>query len=375
MKQATEVVIIGGGVIGCSLAYNLRKRGVDVIVLDRGEIGGQASNAAAGLLAPLGPLSGPGPFADLLLASFAMFRELVPELEEASGLCLAYVESGAIRAVRNPKRMAALKKRLEAWQPLGLRMYWLNGDEARRQEPLLAPDICAAVYAPEEAQIVAPQVVKAFAQAAQRLGADIYEHVEVTGLQYNANHTSVTGVTLVGKEPIACKHLVIAAGAWSAQCGSWLNLSIPVQPLRGQMLALAQPIEQPLRHIVFGEAAYLVPRDDHIIVGATKEEAGFALEVTDEGTAWLRGSAAKLLPTLAESRIIAHWAGLRPKTPDTRPILGPAPGWENVTIATGHNSVGIMLSALTGQAIADVVTTGKMPELIRPFLFQFQSGS
>jgi glycine oxidase len=269
--------------------------------------------------------------------------------------------------VRNPKRVAALKKRLEAWQPLGLRMYWLNGDEARQQEPLLAPDICAAVYAPEEAQIIATQVVKAYAQAAQHLGADFYEHAEVTGLQFSANHSSVTGVSLRGREPIACKHLVIAAGAWSAQCGIWLGLSIPVQPLRGQMLALTQPPGQSLRHIIFGEGAYLVPRDNYIIVGATKEEAGFALEVTDEGTAWLRHSAVKLLPVLAQSSIIEQWAGLRPRTPDTRPILGPAPGWENVTIATGHNSVGIMLSALTGQAMADVITTGRIPELIRPF--------
>src|SRR5712692_7100926 len=171
MTHTTDVMIVGGGIIGCAVAYYLRKSNVQVTILDQGEIGGghsvagwgQASSAAAGLLAPLGPLSGPGPLADLLLASFDLFPSLIPELEEASGLHVEYEQTGALRVICNLNRISSLRKRLEAWQPLGLQMHWLNGEEARQREPLLAPDICAAIYVPEESQVKAPQLVKAFA--------------------------------------------------------------------------------------------------------------------------------------------------------------------------------------------------------------------
>src|SRR5262249_8612225 len=150
MSKSSDVVIVGGGVIGCATAYFLRKSGIGVTVLERGEIGAQASNAAAGLLAPLGPLSGPGPLADLLLGSFALFPSLVIELEDVSGIRVEHERTGALRIVRNARRVASLRKRMEEWQPLGLQMYWLSGDEACQREPLLAPDTCAAIYAPEE---------------------------------------------------------------------------------------------------------------------------------------------------------------------------------------------------------------------------------
>ena len=160
MQSATDVIIIGGGVIGCAIAYHLCKLGVEVTVVDAGEIGAEASSAAAGLLAPLGSLSGPGPLADLLLASWSMFPTLVPELAEVSGMGLAYERSGSLRVVRNPNNVVNLRKRMKAWQPLGLEMQWLTGDEARQREPSLAPDITAAIYAPEESQLKAPQVSK-----------------------------------------------------------------------------------------------------------------------------------------------------------------------------------------------------------------------
>jgi len=365
MNRSSEVVIVGGGVIGCAIAYYLRKLDIAVTVLDQGEIGAQASSAAAGLLAPLGSLSGPGPFADLLLASFALFPSLVPELEAASGIQVGYEQTSALRIVRNVKRIASLRKRMEEWQPLGLQMYWLSGDEARQREPLLAPDICAAIYAPEESQIKAPLLVKAFAQAAMNLGAVFYSHREIKGVQ--RHDTRVTGVHTQEGETIACDHLIIATGAWATHCSDWLGFALPVSPLRGQILALRQP-SLPLRYIIFGEAVYLAPKGNGtIIVGATKEEVGFDTHITAGGVAWLLNTATKLTPVLERCPIEALWAGLRPKTPDTHPILGSAPQWENVTLATGHNSVGVLLSAITGQTIAELVATARTPEIIRPF--------
>ncbi len=354
--------------IGCAIAYFLRKRGIGVTVLERGEIGAQASSAAAGLLAPLGPLPGPGPLADLLLGGFALFPELVTELEDASGIRVEYERTGALRTVHNAKRVASLRKRMEEWQPLGLRMYWLSGDEARQREPLLAPDTCGAIYAPEESQVRAPLLVKAFGQAASRLGAVFYGHREINGIQRHG--MKVTGVHTNEGETIACDHLVIAAGAWAARCGDWLGFELPVSPLRGQILSLRQPglPSPPLRHIVFGEAIYLAPKEDGtIVVGATKEEVGFDAHVTADGVIWLLETAMKLAPMLRKSAVEALWAGLRPKTPDGQPILGAAPNWENVTLATGHNSVGVLLSAITGQSVAEFVATGRSPGVIAPF--------
>jgi glycine oxidase len=362
--KTTDVVIVGGGVIGCAIAYFLRKMRIDVTLLERGEIGGQASSAAAGLLAPLGPLSGPGPFADLVLAGFACLSSFIPELEDMSGIHVGYEQTGALRTVRNPQRVAHLQKRLNSWQPLGLQLYWLSGEEARRREPLLDPDICAAIYAPEEAQIQASSVVQAFALAAQRAGANIFPHQEITRLL--TQNEKVTAVYTTHGEEIACNQLIIASGAWAAQCGTWLNVSLPIRPLQGQLLALPQTPCQ-LKHIVFGEGAYLTPRGNTILVGATKEEMGFDLKVTQQGTSWLYSTATRLIPQLSESKIQATWAGLRPKTPDGHPILGVLSPWKNVLIAAGHNSVGIILSAITGQCMAELAATGHISPLIQPF--------
>lgn len=371
MEHKTDVLIVGAGIIGSAIAYNLRKRGVDVMVLDREEAGSQASSAAAGLLAPLGPLSGPGPFADLLLTSFSLFPSLVPELEAASDLQLGYEQTGALRTVRNPKRVSNLKKRLEAWKPLGLTMHWLTGDEARQQEPLLADDVSAAIYAPEESQIQAPQITRAFSTAAQKLGAEFYTHVEV--IDVKSKGEEITGVETDLGETINCSHLILATGSWAAQHESWFNISLPVRPVKGQIISV-QKTTPPLKHIIFGEAAYIALKQERIIIGATKEEAGFNIQTTDEGISWLRDTAIRFIPSMQQSTLLSSWAGLRPGTPDKQPILGPAPHWKNVTLALGHNSVGIILSAITGQTIAELIATGHIPEIIRPFsLERFQS--
>ncbi|MEO6890343.1 MAG: FAD-dependent oxidoreductase, partial [Ktedonobacteraceae bacterium] len=125
MPRTTDVLIVGGGVIGCAIAYYLCQAGAEVILLDQGEVGAEASSAAAGLLAPLGSLTGPGPFADLLLASWSLFPALVADLEEVSGVQIEYEQTGALRVVRNPRNIANLKRRMQAWEPLGLRMDWL----------------------------------------------------------------------------------------------------------------------------------------------------------------------------------------------------------------------------------------------------------
>src|SRR5579883_865469 len=353
MQQETDVAIIGGGIIGCAIAYFLRRRGVEVMVFEKGAIGGRASGAAAGLLAPL-----------LLLAGFAQLTAIAPELEDATGLRLGYERPGALRTVRSQKRLPRLRKRFEAWLPLGLELHWLSGQEARQLEPSLSEEVCAAIYAPQESQIDAVLLTRAWYQAAQRLGAQFFCGQEV--MAFDHQQAQVRGIRLSDHRSIACKHLVLAAGAWTAQWSEELYLSLPVSPLKGQLLTMQQP-EPRLRHIIFGEAAYIAPRGQQLLIGATKEEAGFDDQVTQEGINWLCSTAIRFLPALEYSSVQTSWAGLRPRTPDTRPRLGPAPGWKNVTIATGHNSVGIILSGITGDTIAELIATGQIPEIIAPF--------
>jgi glycine oxidase len=368
MLRRTDIVIVGGGVIGLSIAYHLRRAGAEVCVIERQGIeaaSGGASQAAAGLLAPLGSIARPGAFADLLLASWTALPELIDELHRLTGVDVEYRRTGALRLAREPKAVARLRRRMEIWQPLGLQMSWLSGDEARQHEPLLSPEVRAAIYAPEEGQLKAPRLVRALAAAVRALGGVLYEHMEIRGFVQRAGE--VLAVETGGGPTLACGQLVIAAGAWSARLAPILGTSLPVVPVRGQILALRQP-EPPLQRMVFGEAIYLAPRaDDTLVVGATREQVGFDASVTAGGLAWLLTSALRLVPTLAEAPMERSWAGLRPGTPDQQPILGPLPGWKNVTLATGHGSVGIMLSAVTGQAIAELLSRGRLPAIISPF--------
>lgn len=365
MEQTTDVAIIGGGISGCSIAYFLRKAGVGVTVFDQGDIGAEASSAAAGILSPLGSLSGPGTYADLLLESCSLFADLIPELEATSGGSVEYVQSGTLYIARGPHSVHNLRKRMQEWQPLGQEIYWCDGNLARDYEPSLALDVMAAIYVPQDGQLKAPKLTRAYAQAAAALGATLRDHTEIVDVQRQG--ARVTGITAASGETIACKHLVIAAGAWAARCGVWLDLSLPVVPQRGQILALEQPA-QPLRRAIFGEAIYLGPKQDNtVVIGATKEEVGYDKRLTAGGISWLLSGAIRLAPSLEPCAISQMWAGLRPLTPDHHSILGRAPGYENVSLAVGHGSNGIMLSAITGQSIAALIATGKTPDVIQAF--------
>jgi glycine oxidase len=299
-----------------------------------------------------------------VLAGFATFASLVYELEQATGMHLGYEQTGALRVVRNQKRVAHLRKRWESWQPLGLHIEWLTGEEARRHEPLLADDVTAAIYAPEESQVEAKQVTQAFAQAARNLGAHLLPHHEVTG--FVTQDKRVIGVQTKQGPTFGCGQVIVASGAWATECCSQLATSIPVTPLHGQLLALPS-LASPLRSLVFGEGIYIIPRGPSLLVGATKEERGFDLQADAKGTAWLLETARRLIPQLARSQPTAIWTGLRPKTPDTRPIFGFLPIWDNVAIAAGHNSIGIILSGITAQVMAELLLTGQLSELAQPF--------
>lgn len=374
MKRSADVLIIGGGIIGCSIAYFLRKQGVEVIVLEKGEIGAQASSAAAGLLAPIRPLSQQDPFKTFQLAGLASFSSFVPELEAVSGIKVGYEKTGTLRLLPFEKIVPA-QSWAEAWQHAGYHIEILTPEETYKRESLLFAGLHGAISIEDEAQVVPVQFVQAFTQAALNLGALFYTHTEVVALHRSETGKSIAGIRTDQGDLLTCNQLIIAAGAWSSQWGTWLDVVLPVRPVRGELMAFQQP-SPPIHHIIFDEGVfdedfYLAPKPDGIlVVGATKAEVGFDTLVSEEGASHLRTIAAQMIPALAHSHIQRMWAGLRPKTPDSRPLLGPIPFWENVIIASGHGGFGILLSVITGETISELVMTGEVPEIIRPFVLK-----
>ncbi len=368
IKQATDVAIIGGGVEGCSIAYQLSKVGVQLSVIERAEIAAEASSAAAGLLAPAGVLTGPKAGAALFLASWSMTPALIEEIEAVSGVQVEYLRTGSLHVVTDMDEETHLREYEQVWKAHGADVSWITGKELHQHEPLLHPEIDAALSIPHAASIRPRLMTRAYAEAARKLGAEFYEQREVTG--FRQSDGKVTGVeTRQGgeEEIIDCERVVIATGAWSAQVGCWLGLDIPVFPARGQILSLKQPAT-PLKHTIFGRGLYLVPKvDNTIYIGATVEQVGFDKSNTAGGLAWLFSTAIELLPGLKEAALANIWSGLRPWSADGYPILGKAPGWENVFLATGHGAGGFELSAITGKAMAELLTSGETPALIRPF--------
>lgn len=374
MKCSADVLIVGGGIIGCSIAYFLRKHGVEVIALEKGDIGKQASSAAAGLLAPLRPLAPYDPFKALQLASLARFAAFVPELEAASGINVSYERTGTLRLLPVEK-IAHVNTWAEAWRRAGYHIEVLTPEETYRREPLLTPGIHGAISIADESQVVPKQMVEAYAQAALNLGALLYTHTEGVALQRAATGNRITGIWTKQGDLLIADQFIIAAGAWSARCGTWLDVTLPVRPVRGELLALKQP-SPPVEHIIFDEGIidediYLAPKPNGtLVVGATKADAGFDTSVSEEGALHLHTIATQIMPALAHYSTQRMWAGLRPKTPDSRPLLGPIPSWENVIIASGHGGFGILLSVITGSTISELVTTGQIPEIIRPFVLK-----
>jgi len=360
-----DVVVVGGGVIGCAIAYYLTQAGVGVTIVERGEIGGEASGAAAGMLAPLSESPRPGPFVDLCLTSLRLFPALADALREETGIDIEYLPSGILRVALSEDEEGELHHRLEWQSALGgsLSLEWVDGEALRRLEPRLGR-ARGALYSPQEHQVSAGRLTQALAQAAARRGAVIQQGVAVTGLL--ANGRRVVGVgTSAGR--VSGGHVVLAAGPWTGAFGRRLGVPLPVRPVRGQMLAFAD-FALPLRHIVWGEAAYLVPKaNGFLFVGATVEDVGFRSGTTVRGQSALRRSARSLVPSLAHSEVASSWAALRPGSPDGLPILGPVPGWDGLSVAGGHYRNGILLAPITGRLMAQLLTDGKTEMALAPF--------
>jgi glycine oxidase len=363
--RSADAIVVGGGVVGCSVAYALARERLSVVLLEADDIASGASGAAAGMLAPVSEAASPGPLLRLGLSSLALFPALVAEVRELSGIDPELERSGCLRIASSEVEAAAFRARDRSLPSLDLE--WLDAEAARRLEPSLAPDIHGALFSPHESHVRSPIFSRALAMAAAALGADLRLGMPVRGLLRQG--ARVYGVdTAAGW--IEASHVVLCTGIDAAQSPAWLGRTdpLPIVPVRGQILSLA-PRPPGLRTIVWSGSTYLVPkRDGSVVVGATEERAVFDRRVTAAGVSQLLAEAIRLIPAFDDAAFTGAWAGLRPATPDQLPLVGPWPGIDGLLLAAGHYRNGVLLAPLTAQLIVGLVLGKGLPEEAAPLL-------
>ena len=351
---SNDVIIIGGGIIGGSIAWELARRGLHPLVLDRQEAGREASWAAAGML-QTAPESADGfPLVPLARASLALYPEFVAAIEADSGRTVGLRRTGAMEIFFSSDAARELSTLIALHHGLGLPAEALPLDEALEMEPALSRHTQAAALLPQECALDSRALTDAVLAAAVARGAVVLAGVGVESLIVNG--ARVEGVIAAGHR-FAADHVILAAGAFSSRLDAARRYA-PTRPVRGQMVALLSSAP-PIRRVLRSTRGYIVPRDDarpqRLVAGSTLENAGYEKRVTPEGIARVLEAAQEIVPDLAAAEIVETWSGLRPDTPDHLPILGPT-DLEGLTIATGHFRNGILLAPITAKLIAEWIT-------------------
>jgi glycine oxidase len=362
---AFDVAIAGAGLIGSSIAFELACAGLRVAVFDRQQPGHESSWAGAGILSPAP--ENPGMVASVPLgkASMAAYPAYIAAIEEISGQFCGYRPKGTIeplfsRQVPEDVR-AELSTIIAVHHGVGLRAEPLRAEDARELEPALSDDLEAAILRPDEASVDNRALTAAVVEAARRSGAQFFPGRSATAIRREANRCSgfVVSKENGGEEKIGAGATVIAAGCYSAKIAGVAPYA-PVQPAKGQMLAL-RAAEVKIERVLWSDKAYLVPRNDgRILAGASVEYVGFDKTTTAGAVEKILAGAIELAPGLARAAVEEIWAGLRPDSPDHLPILGPT-DVDNLFVATGHFRSGILLAPITAHLMRQWLTGGKSP--------------
>jgi len=363
--RSSEVVVVGGGAIGSSVAFFLAREGIEVTLLERDALAAGASGAAAGMLTPTSEAIEDGPFFLWAQRSLDGFEALAAELLERSGVDCEFVRSGTLRLAFDEDEAARLRDHCQTFS--AARLEWLDAAAVRTVEPHAADAALGGVFAPDEAHVRSPLLARAYASAARRLGARIETGVEATGLRVGGGRVAAVETR---DGAWATPRVVLCAGAWSAAAGVWpAGLPpLPVTPVRGQILSVEAPTPPPATTLL-GAGGYVVTkRDGSLVVGATEEHVGFDVRVTGDGLRRLLDLGGRLVPAISDCTFRSAWAGLRPASPDGLPIVGPVDGIDGLAVATGHFRNGVLLSPITGGLVADWVSGKGTPEDARAFL-------
>ncbi|GAA1552498.1 glycine oxidase ThiO [Kribbella hippodromi] len=371
-EHTSDVVVVGAGLIGLSVAWRLAADGVRVTVCDPTP-GAQTSNVAAGMLAPVTEVEfGEDDLLALNLASVNAWPTFAAELEEFTGLPAGLHQTGTLAVAYDVDDAAALRRLAEYQRRLGLEVEELSGRDARRREPLLATGVSGGVWVPGDHSVDNRQAVTTLLEAVDRSGVLLLRR-RVTRVLTTG--TTAVGVLLDNGDTVHADQVVVAAGPWSSQLdGVPEELRPPVRPVKGELLRLRVPeayrpaLQHTVRATARGFSVYLVPRPGgELVVGATTSELGYDTRVLAGGAFALLRDARTVLPITDELELVETIAGLRPATPDNAPVLGPS-GLDRLLWATGHYRNGVLLTPVTAQVIADTIRTGTVPELAKPFL-------
>jgi len=367
-EPTPDVLIVGGGIIGSAVAYSLSLGGARVLLLEREHLAAGASGVAAGMLAPQVEAPFDDPFFELTLKGRAEHAPLAANLLEDVGLDVEYRATGIVRVARDEAERTELRRR-QSWQSArGLRATWLEPGELGEIEPLLGGVVgrmlAGGVWLPDEGQVRGSRLVQALAAASVKRGARIQEGSWATGLVVAGDR--VTGVrTPTGT--LSAPTVVLAAGVWSPDLTRELGLRLPVVPVKGQIITL-RALNRPLQHVIWSGECYLVPKvGGEVILGATVEEGNYDRRPTLAGIGALSEAALEFLPWAGQLVVEGIWAGLRPAAPDRFPIVGRAPGFSNLILATAHFRNGILLGPLTGRWVSQLILEGIAAPELAPF--------
>lgn len=364
MTHTSDVLVIGGGIVGCACAYEIARRGASVTLVEYGKTGMQATNAAAGMLAPLTETHTPDAMMRFGMLALQRYPALVAGLEAAVGFDIEYRQEGILKVAFDADDADVLRRRYSWQREMGIALDWLDAADIREVEPQVTERAVAGVFSPLEATVSNQLLALALERAAMQHGASIVQRAPVTAARRSRGR--VVEVT-AGGETYSAETIVLAAGARSGQIARKLGVTLPVTPVRGQMIALGG-MTAPIRRVVWGPDGYLVPRVNGLIfAGATVEHVGFRRRTTKEGIRAMRSMSSALVPQLASAQVRFEWAGLRPGTPDGAPIIGPV-RVANVVAATGHYRNGILLGPLTGAMVTGGIVDGDWSAVPAEFL-------
>ncbi len=369
-SQNTDVLIVGGGIVGLAVAWRASQRGMSVTVFERDATGHGTSHVAAGMLAPVAEVEfgeAGRRLLDLGLRSAEMWTGFAAELEAAAEIEVGLTRTGTMLVARDDDDARELERQLAFRHELGLAVERLRPSEARDREPALAPTVRLALEAPDDHSVDPRLVMYALRRACDQAGVDIREHSPVASVELDGASERVTGVTLASGERISATHVVLAAGPWTGSVdGLPVEARVPVRPVKGQILRLRDPAGPGLlRRVLRYDGGYIVPRGDgRYVLGATVEERGFSLQPTVGPIYELLRDAHELVPGISELDIEELSVGLRPGTPDNAPAIGPG-AVDGLVWATGHYRNGILLAPLTADLVVGVLAGEEIPDHLR----------
>ena len=368
-----EIVVVGAGIVGCAIAYDLVRRGASVVVVDDRAPGMGATQASAGVLAPFIEARGEGALLDLTARSLGLFDEFIARVRTDSRVTVAYQRPGTLDVAFDPDAFATLQNTRDRLAARGVAADLLDSTRVGQCEPHLSSDAVGGLLIPTHGLVAAAELTRALAAAAERLGATFISEGRVTRITREGGRLRfhVAGAL---PDPLRGDAAVIAAGSWAGEVQiEGVHHTVPVRPVRGQLLHLRWSGQPQLRHILWSERCYVVPwQDGTVLVGATEEDAGFDERTTLAGIQDLIDAACELLPHAWTASLLAAKVGLRPGTTDNVPIIGWSHVIPNLMYATGHFRSGILLAPLTAALVADAILdnrTDPMLELTRPQRF------